>query len=112
MADLEALGVAVRDQNGYLLDGISILSNYAQATKNLSQIEKARTDELLGGVFQINQLKALTGDLAKANGVYARLSLCLGQQLKLELGFPKNYWTLSRLIKAKSEKKARPLENL
>ena len=72
LADLEAIGVAVKDQNGFLLDGISILTNYAQATKNLSQVEKARTDELLGGVFQINQLKALTGDLSKANGIYAR----------------------------------------
>lgn len=70
--ELQALGVAVKDQNGFLLDGISILQNYTAATKNLSQVERARTDELLGGVFQINQLKALTSDLAKQNGIYAR----------------------------------------
>jgi TP901 family phage tail tape measure protein len=69
---LQALGVAVKDQNGALLSGTQILTNYISATKNLGQVEKARNDELLGGVYQINQLKAITNDLAKANGIYAR----------------------------------------
>ena len=69
---LQQLGVAVKDQNGSLLNGVQVLSNYIAATKNLSQIEKARNDELLGGVYQINQLKAITSDLGKANGIYAR----------------------------------------
>jgi TP901 family phage tail tape measure protein len=69
---LQQLGVAVKDQNGALLDGVEILKNYTAATRNLSQIEKARNDELLGGVYQINQLKALTNDLAKGNGIYSR----------------------------------------
>jgi len=69
---LQELGVAVKDQNGALLSGTQILTNYISATKNLGQVEKARNDELLGGVYQINQLKAITNDLAKANGIYAR----------------------------------------
>ena len=69
---LQQLGVAVKDQNGALLSGTQILTNYISATKNLGQVEKARNDELLGGVYQINQLKAITNDLAKANGIYAR----------------------------------------
>ena len=69
---LQQLGVAVKDQNGALLSGTQILTNYISATKNLGQVEKARNDELLGGVYQINQLKAITNDLAKSNGIYAR----------------------------------------
>jgi len=69
---LREIGVAVKDQNGYFLDGISILKNYTDATKNLSQTEKAKTAELLGGIFQINILNSLINDLSRSNGVYAR----------------------------------------
>ena len=68
---LEQLGVSVKDQNGFLLDGIKILDNYTKATENLSQVEKARNDELLGGTYQINSLKTITRDLASANSILA-----------------------------------------
>ena len=68
---LQSIGVTVKDQNGALLDGITVLQNYANATKNLSQVEKSRTAELLGGVFQINQLQAIIRDLTSANSIYA-----------------------------------------
>ena len=68
---LEQLGIAVKDQNGFLLDGIGVLKNYADATKNLSQIEKARTAELIGGIYQINQVNALIKDLSSSNSIYA-----------------------------------------
>ena len=71
LTQLEQLGVAVKDQSGYLLDGISILKNYADATKNLSQTEKARTAELVGGIYQINQVNALIKDLSSSNSIYA-----------------------------------------
>lgn len=68
---LQSIGVTIKDQNGALLDGITVLQNYANATKNLSQVEKSRTAELLGGVFQINQLQAIIRDLTSANSIYA-----------------------------------------
>lgn len=71
ITQLQQLGVSVKDQNGFLLDGISILKNYADATKNLSQIEKSRTAELIGGIYQINQVNALIKDLSSSNSVYA-----------------------------------------
>jgi TP901 family phage tail tape measure protein len=71
LSQLEQLGVAVKDQNGFLLDGLSILKNYSDATKNLSQTEKARTAELVGGIYQINQVNALIKDLSSSNSVYA-----------------------------------------
>jgi TP901 family phage tail tape measure protein len=69
ITQLQQLGVSVKDQNGFLLDGISILKNYADATKNLSQIEKSRTAELIGGIYQINQVNALIKDLSSSNSV-------------------------------------------
>ncbi len=72
LRQLQELGVAVRDQNGALLDAITIFQNYGRVRENLNQVEKASTDELLGGVFQINQLKALTRDLTSANSIYTR----------------------------------------
>lgn len=71
LTQLQQLGVSIKDQNGFLLDGISILKNYADATKNLSQIEKSRTAELIGGIYQINQVNALIKDLSSSNSVYA-----------------------------------------
>jgi TP901 family phage tail tape measure protein len=71
LSQLEQLGVAIKDQNGFLLDGLSVLKNYADATKNLSQIEKSRTAELIGGIYQINQVNALIKDLSSSNSVYA-----------------------------------------
>jgi TP901 family phage tail tape measure protein len=71
LTQLEQLGVAVKDQNGFLLDGIGILKNFSDATKNLSQAERSRTAELIGGVYQINQLNALIKDLSSSNSVYA-----------------------------------------
>jgi len=68
---LRQLGVVVEDQNGVLLNGIQILKNYSEATKNLSQAEKSRTAELLGGVYQINQLQAVIRDLSSANSIYS-----------------------------------------
>jgi TP901 family phage tail tape measure protein len=72
LRQLQELGVVVKDQNGALLDAINIFRNYAAVRENLNQVERASTDELLGGVFQINQLKALTKDLASANSIYER----------------------------------------
>jgi len=71
LEQLKQIGVTVTDQNGSLLNAIEILKNYADATRNLSQVEKARTAELLGGVYQINQLQAVIRDLSSANSIYA-----------------------------------------
>jgi len=71
LSQLEQLGITIKDQNGFLLDGIGILKNFSDATKNLSQAERSRTAELIGGVYQINQLNALIKDLSSSNSIYA-----------------------------------------
>ena len=76
---LKQIGVVVNDQNGSLLNAIDILKNYTNVTKNLSQAEKSRTAELLGGVYQINQLQSVIRDLGSANSIYAN-------SLKISIG--------------------------
>ena len=76
---LKQIGVVVTDQNGSLLNAIDILKNYTNVTKNLSQAEKSRTAELLGGVYQINQLQSVIRDLGSANSIYA-------SSLKISIG--------------------------
>ena len=76
---LKQIGVVVNDQNGSLLNAIDILKNYTSVTKNLSQAEKSRTAELLGGVYQINQLQSVIRDLGSANSIYAN-------SLKISIG--------------------------
>jgi hypothetical protein len=69
---LKDLGVAVKDQNGFLLNGIDVLKNYVAATQNLTEAEKAKSSEILGGIHQINVLNSLLNDVSKSNGIYAR----------------------------------------
>lgn len=70
--DLEALGVGVRDLQGRALPAIQILKNLANTYDTLSQSQRALVAEQVGGVFQINILKAALGDLGKEYSVYQR----------------------------------------
>ena len=69
---LEEIGVKVRDMNQNMLPAMQILKNLAGEFDNLKDAEKAQVSELIGGVFQINVLKAVMKDLANANGLAAR----------------------------------------
>lgn len=67
---LEDLGVAVRDTQNNLLSAEVILKNFAKTYDTLGQAQKAQAAELVGGVFQINILKATLGDLGKQYSFY------------------------------------------
>ncbi|NBW29325.1 phage tail tape measure protein, partial [bacterium] len=67
---LEGLGVAVRDLEGNALPAVQILNNLAGSFKNLSSAQQASIAETVGGVFQINILRAALGDLGKEYSVY------------------------------------------
>lgn len=68
----ESLGVAVRDAEGNMLSALPLLQNFAKTYDVLGGSVKKQAAELVGGVFQINILKALLGDLARANGIAAQ----------------------------------------
>jgi TP901 family phage tail tape measure protein len=70
--DLEALGVATRDAQGNFLPLIGILQGLARSYDGLNSVQKASIAETVGGVFQINVLKAALSDLGKEYSVYGR----------------------------------------
>ena len=61
--DLEAIGVAVRNANGSILPLMDILKNLSSRYDTLSTSQKSFISETVGGVFQINTLKAVLNDL-------------------------------------------------
>ena len=70
--NLEKLNVAVRDIEGNTLPAITVLSNLAEAYKDMGDATSAAIAEQVGGVFQINVLKAALKDLSKENSLYAQ----------------------------------------
>lgn len=77
--ELENLGVAVRDVEGEVLPAIKVLGNLAKQFDNLSSSQRSQISELVGGVFQVNILKAAMSDLSKETGIYNRaLGISLG----------------------------------
>ena len=69
---LERLGIATRDVSGNTLPAIQALTNLAKIYDTLADSAKAAVAEQVGGVFQINILKAMVKDLANENSVLSR----------------------------------------
>jgi len=75
LADLQAFGVAVKDAQGNMLPTMVVLQNFAKAYENMAPSTRAMTAEMVGGVFQVNVLKAAMGDLGKQFSIYDRALL-------------------------------------
>jgi TP901 family phage tail tape measure protein len=69
---LEAIGVATKDQQGNILPLITILNSLSSTYSKLSGTQRAQVAELVGGVFQINVLKASLADLGNQYSIYSR----------------------------------------
>ena len=69
---LQELGIAVRDLQGNTLPAINILTELSRSYDTLGSATKAAVAEQVGGVFQINILKAALKDLGKENSLYAQ----------------------------------------
>jgi TP901 family phage tail tape measure protein len=67
---LEALGIQARNLDGSFRPAIDTLSQLATTFDGLSDSQRANVAELVGGVFQINILKAALGDLGKQYSIY------------------------------------------
>jgi len=72
---LEELGIAVRDVQGSTLPAMKIMQELATTYDTLSDSAKAAVSEQVGGVFQINILKAIMKDLGSANSIASRATL-------------------------------------
>ena len=69
---LERLGIQVRTLEGNTLPAIQVLNNLATTFNQLGDGQRAQVAETVGGVFQINILKAALSDLGKEYSVYNR----------------------------------------
>ena len=69
---LDELGVKTRDAEGNIAPLIQILSQLAATYQTLSGTQKSQIAELVGGVFQINILKAALGDLSKEYSIFGQ----------------------------------------
>jgi len=68
--DLRDFGVAVKDIEGNTLPIVQVLENLAKSFEDLNPVIRAQVGELVGGVFQINILKAALSDLSKENSIF------------------------------------------
>ena len=69
---LQQLGIQVRTLEGNTLPAIQILTNLASTFNQLGDAQRAQVAETVGGVFQINILRAALADLGKEYSVYSR----------------------------------------
>jgi len=67
---LESLGIGTTDENGKAKGTIELLQSLAGAYEGLNKTQKSQVAEKVGGVFQINILKAALADLNKEYSVY------------------------------------------
>ena len=67
---LRTLGVVVKDTQGNMRPAIAVLSDFAKVYERLAPATKAQTAELVGGVYQMNILKAILKDLRNDYSVY------------------------------------------
>ena len=69
---LQELGIAVRNVHGETLPAMMILQQLAHTYDGLADATKSAVAEQVGGVFQINVLKAALKDLSSENSIYSR----------------------------------------
>jgi TP901 family phage tail tape measure protein len=70
IGQLEELGIRVKDLQGATLPAMKVLGNLARQFDNLTQTQQAQISELVGGVFQVNILKAAMADLSNEQSIY------------------------------------------
>lgn len=77
--DLRDFGVVVTDISGNTLPTIKVIENLAQSFQNLNPVVKSQVAELVGGVYQINILKAALADVSKQNSAFAEATRASSQ---------------------------------
>jgi TP901 family phage tail tape measure protein len=69
---LQELGITVKDVTGATLPALTVLTNLSKTYDGLTSSTKAAVAEQVGGVFQINILKAALKDLRKESSLYSQ----------------------------------------
>ena len=71
LEDLQELGIQTTTAAGETLPLIQILTQLARTYDTLGSAQKSQIGELVGGVYQINILKAVLGDLSKGYSTFS-----------------------------------------
>ena len=99
LQQLEMLGIATKDLAGETKPVIQVLQALAKQYDKLGSSQKSQITELIGGVFQINVVKAALSDLGKEYSIYDRaLQTSLGSTDEAIKRNEKLNETLSALI--------------
>lgn len=72
LEDLEAAGVHVKDLAGKALPLIEVLRNLSSTYDTLATSQRSFVAETVGGVYQINILKAILSDLGSGYSIFSR----------------------------------------
>jgi TP901 family phage tail tape measure protein len=67
---LETFNIKVRDIEGNVLPAITILKNFSSVYGELADTQRAALSEQVAGVYQVNILKAIVGDLSSEQSAY------------------------------------------
>ena len=70
LRQLEEIGIRTKESSGEVRPLVSVLSDLAKTYDKLAPSQRAYTAEVVGGVFQINVLKAIMSDLGGGFSVY------------------------------------------
>ncbi len=70
LEQLDALGVKTRNSKGGVLSAATILCNLAEVYKTLNRPKRIQIAELIGGLYQINILRAILTDLSQESPFY------------------------------------------
>jgi TP901 family phage tail tape measure protein len=89
---LRRINIEITDLDGNLLSSTKLLKNLADRLKDdvkpLSDLGKQQIFQKVGGLFQINQLIALLGDLSREQGIYSEALVTA--QVESQKAFEKN----------------------
>ena len=75
LEDLEAVGITTRTAAGQVLPMITILKNLASSYNTLGSSQRSFISEAVGGVYQVNILKAAISDLGNGISVFDKATL-------------------------------------
>ena len=75
LEDLEAVGVTTRTAAGQVLPMITILKNLASSYNTLGSAQRSFISEAVGGVYQVNILKAAISDLGNGISIFDKATL-------------------------------------
>lgn len=81
--DLEAIGVTTRNASGQILPMVELLKKLASQYNTLNYAQKSFVTEAVGGVYQVNILKASLADLGRGFSIYDKAAITASQSTGL-----------------------------